>query len=125
MDVCNYDCLNCKFSDCIVPVTKDDFLEESRKIESDICQERAGKVIKGSGLSYGSEGRERVLSRMKEYYQREGEKRLAYQKEYYKKKREERLAYQKARYWRKREELLEYQKAYNKAVRSSCNDVML
>lgn len=78
MGICNYDCLNCHYSDCINQNPK------------------PVAVARILGVHDGVSKRVRKYDaqKAKAYYQAHKADRIAYQKRYYRKNREERLRYQ-------------------------------
>lgn len=91
--VCNMDCFNCPYSDCILP---DDFVSEEEIALSESLDERIASdyAPEEEVIRWNRRGRPRKICPKKEteLYR---EERRAYQREYYRKHKEERLAYQR------------------------------
>ena len=108
--VCNMDCFNCKFSDCI----NDDFssLEERKQSNNIDIQNRQDGSIPRSTKYYRehpercrayqlksiNKHRDKVYERNRKYQQEHREEVLAQKRAYYKNNRERILAYQKSKY---------------------------
>ena len=127
MSVCNMDCLNCIYDDCI---NDEDMTLEERKFsaeyENSIKKETQQQIIPELGMTryihnrpdkeayikarnaeYEAKrkGRADRVECKKRQYQRHREEKLAYQKDYYEKYKDEKKVYQKLYYEAHKEEI--------------------
>lgn len=96
--VCDYNCFECPYEDCIaeeVPlVDVEPFLRDP---PARVCK----PLLYSSGFYY-EKHREEIIARCKEYYQSHKQERIDYQKRRYQRNREKLRAYQREYYYRKK-----------------------
>lgn len=90
--MCDRDCLNCKYDDCICDVvTEDDLksLDEIEKIVGLIKPKKKSGYTKERKRAYYHENKEKFKEYKHRYYQENKERLKAYQREYTAKHRQE------------------------------------
>lgn len=97
--ICNHDCFNCKFEDCICDdMTPDDYVESNaRDISLQTPQQKAEHDWR---KAYNAKHREKIAAYKRAYYESHMEWYADYRKAYYAENRDRLLAYQKE-YYRK------------------------
>ena len=121
MAICNKDCFNCPFPDCINDeMDHEDYLN-SATIEKEIILPKSTKQKKlaAQRKAYYEANREKVAAQRKAYCEANREKVAAQKKAYYEANREKLVAQQKAYYEANREKLQKYGRAYMRRRRAA------
>ena len=97
MALCNGDCLNCKFDDCIA--SQSDCLKFSKEEKNDYYTDLGFKdELTKDQLKY-LKNREKYIAKAKKYYQEHKEERKKYSKKYYQLNKEKMI--ERAMQWQK------------------------
>ena len=104
-EICNYDCFNCVYDDCINDsLTYNDY-KQSKALDKE-SKQVAGKVAE----TYYERNKERIRMQCKQYYQKNRGKVLQHNKEYYKKNKEKVLQYHKEYYKKNKDRIIQERK---------------
>ena len=133
--ICDRDCFNCRFDDCICDEMTaddwkaargiDDFIHTKTEKEKSIAAykkqyyEENRESIAAYKKKYYEENRETIAAKQKQYREENRESIAAYKKQYYEENRETIAAYQKKYYEENRESIAAYQKKYREENRES------
>ena len=108
-DICNKDCFNCPYEDCINDEFDDNDFRELKKLDKEL-----GEMNTTTGYEY-----DQYRKKKRQYYQTHKEERKAYQRSYYQthkeERKEERRAYNRKCYQTHKEERKAYQRSYYQA----------
>ena len=87
--ICDKDCLNCKFPDCICDDMDAEDYAESRRLDCEFVfpKTKRQESIAAKKKAYREENRESIAAKKKAYYEENREKWNAYMREYRRKKR--------------------------------------
>lgn len=90
VNVCNHDCFNCPYPDCIVDGMTAEEYRESSRIERELIRPKSRKeiAIAAKQREYYEANRESIAAKKREYYEANREKHNAYMREYRRKQRD-------------------------------------
>ena len=107
--ICDRDCFNCRFDDCICDEMTADDWKAARGIDDFIhTKTEKEKSIAAKQKQYYEENRESIAAKQKKYREENRESIAAYQKQYYEENRESIAAYQKRYREENRETLISF-----------------
>ena len=95
--MCNHDCFNCPYPDCVVDeMTEAELLESSKRdAELRIAGKKTPQAVLDASRRWREANKERFKESQRRYRERNKEKLLAYKREYYRKNRDVILAKQR------------------------------
>ena len=119
--VCNRDCFNCVFEDCVLDELNHDDYKQSAAIEKELLfpQSAKQKKIAAGKKAYYEANREKIAAGQKAYREANREKIAAGQKAYREANREKIAAGQKAYREANREKINQYMREYMRERRRS------
>ena len=90
MSVCNRDCFNCTFDDCILDALDAEDYKEQRRIEKEILLPKSAKEKKIAAYqrAYREANKDEIAARQRAYREANREKYNAYMRDYSRKQRE-------------------------------------
>lgn len=123
MEICNHDCFNCKFSDCINDTPTLEELTSKDTISEEVSREK--KLARERSNRYAENNREKIRIASLNYYYANREKRISYSKKWCKDNHLRVNALKRKRYHDNLELSRSKQNEYRKKVRKSlpqCNE---
>lgn len=108
-EICNYDCFNCIYDDCINDSLSYNDYKQSKALDKE-SKQVTGKVAE----TYYERNKERIRMQRKQYYKKNKEKVLQYHKEYMQKVKKENPFYYKEYYQKNKEARKRAQREYYK-----------